>query len=241
MKFKLYLYSILALLGFVSCSLYATFSIVAYDNKTHQYGVALASCVQLAKNENPIKNLSSIIPDKGIIVTQATVNFQNNINLRNAIAKIKENYPADKIIQHLIDNDQDNKPYIRQYLVITNTSNKVDRKAYSGKLINTVYSQLEGFNYVIAGNTLDSSSVIYKMRDGFVATKGDLKAKLLGALKAVRDSHLGDRRCTKYGISSTTAFIEVGKYNRFFNSSDIKTDAISGLLYKNTKNYNINI
>lgn len=241
MKFKLYIYLALGFLGFCSCSLHATFSIVAYDSNTHEYGAALASCVHLAKNENPTKNLSSIIRNKGIIITQATVNFQNNINLRNATAKIKKNYSANSVIQYLIGNDQDHKPNVRQYLVITNALNKVNRKAYSGKLIDTVYSELEGSNYVIAGNTLDSSNVVYKMRDGFVSTQGDLRIKLLAALKSVRDSHLGDRRCTKYGISSTTAFIEVGNYNRFFNSNNTKTDAISGLLQKSTRNYKINI
>jgi len=221
---KLKSLSLAAGLLLMSANASATFSIVAYDSSTGQFGAALASCVRVGQTTDISDFLNVIVPTKGVFTTQATVNFPNT-NLENAKAKIQSgNYNGDQIIQWLKANDQDSTPNVRQYLTLSTT----EGFAYSGSKIPTTSGSLVGSDYVIAGNTLDPN-VLTTMQQGFTANTGNLKSKLLAALTSVQNANIGDNRCTKYGVSSHTAFVKVGTSSAFYNSQTNSKDAIAEL------------
>lgn len=203
----------------------ATFSMIAYDSSTGEFGAALASCVKLPSNIDASSVLNVIVPNKGIFATQATVSFPNT-NLEQAKLKLQSgNYNGDQIINWLKTNDQNSTPNVRQYLTLSKTQGF----AYSGSQIPQSFGSLIGTNYVIAGNTLDPN-VLTTMKQGFTNNTGSLKSKLLAALTSVEKANIGDTRCTKHGVSSHTAFVKVGTSSTFYNSQENNKDAIEELV-----------
>ena len=65
-----------------------TFSIVAVDKETGEIGAAGATCIK-GIEQGIIKVISSIVPGKGGIISQAYVCIPNK-NLQNATKKMKE-------------------------------------------------------------------------------------------------------------------------------------------------------
>ena len=221
--------SILLALSMVSLQSQATFSIIAYDPSTGQLGSALASCVSLPDYMDPTFFLTEIVAGKGVVITQAEVPFPNS-NLLAAAGLITEGKNPGEIIEHLILNDQDHTPHMRQNLVLTISSPGYSvGEAYSGSAISEQVGSSAGVNYVIAGNELEDG-VVARMESAFTQADGDLKSKLLATLVSVKNSGLGDKRCTQHGVTSHSAFIKVGNESVYYNSQSDTVDAIDGLI-----------
>ena len=222
MKLKYLLFAVSLLLMSVRAN--ATFSIIAYDSSTNQFGAALASCARASSEFDVSSFVSVIVPEKGIFMTKAMVEFPNR-NLEQAKQKIQSgNYSGDQIISWLKAYDQSSTPNTRQYLTLSPTQGF----AYSGSKVLEPFGSIIGTNYVIAGNTIDSD-VLSTMEQGFTNHTGDLKSKLLAALTSVERANIGDTRCTKFGISSMLAFVKVGSSTTFYNSQTNMEDAIKEL------------
>ncbi|NYZ65769.1 DUF1028 domain-containing protein [Endozoicomonas sp. SM1973] len=220
----------------------ATFSIIAYDPDSQQIGVALASCVMMPKDipfrVNDI--LNGIIPGKGVINTQATIDIPN-INLKYGKELINKNTQASKIVQYLVHNDAD-PAYIleRQYIALTVSNGQVDIATYTGNQTNEFTNVIKGDYYAIAGNLLTDSSVLLAMEFGFKNSPGGLADKLMNALISVRNLKIGDKRCQNKSVSSLSAFLRVAKASDSqdhllidlnYHSADEQDDAITMLAY----------
>ncbi|WP_028865295.1 hypothetical protein [Psychromonas aquimarina] len=114
----------LFLLMVLSYSYYAnaTFSIIAYDEE--EYGVAFASCAMLSDNFDSVEYLSRVVPNNGGVVTREK-SFPLTILFYSAEGMIEADVCGGQIIGYLIENDPENKPEERQYLLLNSASNKL--------------------------------------------------------------------------------------------------------------------
>lgn len=211
----------------------ATFSIVAYDPKTDEFGAALASCILMGEREKDLvlsDGLNVIISNKGTFTTQAYANPFKNDNLAAAKSLIEQDIKPGDMIELMLKKDSTGTPEIRQHLGMSKSADgSVKGYAFSGADIEAFSGHIVSDTYVIAGNTLDQG-VMKAMQEGFTTTKGHLKEKLLAALFAVSKANIGDNRCTKYHVSSHTAFVKVGSYQVNYNSKTTGKDAVEGLI-----------
>lgn len=208
----------------------ATFTIAAYDPGDGKFGAAFATCFPLRNeyaNFNLAEKVVAIIEGKGIVVTQGEVEPLNNINLDHAKLMIERGNTARQILNWLRNNDQARIPSQRQYLIVLPN---VRGRASTGFSLERVRGSISGLNVVTAGNDLDSG-VLEALYTGFQNDKGNLKSKLMAALVNVKNSGIGDKRCTgPHGVSSHTASVTVGSYSKFYNSPSDTKDAIEGLV-----------
>ncbi|BBH53140.1 DUF1028 domain-containing protein [Fluviispira sanaruensis] len=219
----------------------ATFSIIAIDKETKEFGSAFASCIELNKKESNSdsinKNLNSFIdnqlvvyvPGKGIMNLQGAV---ENVHLLNKKAKELINNDAKnaaEVINELIQYEKENQIATenlwdsRQFLALTfdPMENIAFKEVYTGKNTSNISKGMtketpDGrFIYVMAGNILTGEDVINALSTGFEERTGNLSDKLIGALQNVRDlNNIGDSRCiNKNGTTSNFAFIRTYKGN----------------------------
>lgn len=197
-------------LFFISLVAFAqdTFSIIAIDTLTGEIGSAGASCISSEHPDSGAIVISTIIPGKGAINTQA---WYHPGNQENATKKLMEGLNADEIISWLKNNDIVNRTQLRQYGVITVDSKKnISVAAFTGVSCNAYKNHITGRNYNIQGNILAGQFVLDSMEHAFNRTKGALADKLMAALLAAKIPG-ADTRCLKEGISSKSAFIRVAK------------------------------
>ena len=127
-----------------------TFSIVAVDKETGEIGAAGATCIK-GIEQGIIKVISSIVPGKGGIISQAYVCIPNK-NLQNATTKMKEGMSPSEIIDWLIENDdcQYGTELSRQYGIVDFDDNGNVRTAgFTGSEANDYKEDRQGVNYSI--------------------------------------------------------------------------------------------
>ena len=186
-----------------------TFSIIAVDPNTGEVGAAGATCL-FNQNDGIIDIISSIIPGKGGILSQAYVCVPN-INLQNGIDQMNNGLSPDEIIDWLIENDQCNALsfYYRQYGIVDFDENGNVRTAgYTGTFADNYKEDRQGDTYSIQGNILLDQSVIDNMENNFNNTEGSLAEKLMSAMQGANFAG-ADSRCLDEGTSSATAFLVV--------------------------------
>ncbi len=186
-----------------------TFSIIAVDPNTGEVGAAGATCL-FNQNDGIINIISSIIPGKGGILSQAYVCVPN-INLQNGIDQMNNGLSPDEIIDWLVENDQCNalSYYYRQYGIVDFDENGDVRTAgYTGTFADNYKEDRQGANYSIQGNILLDQSVIDNMENNFNNTEGSLAEKLMSAMQGANFAG-ADSRCLDEGTSSATAFLIV--------------------------------
>ena len=182
----------------------ATFSIVAVDPITGDLGSAGATCIGA---EDGAIVISDIVLGKGVIHTQS---FWVPTNQINANTRMQLGDSPQEIIDWLVNNDVNNNPSQRQYVVVDLNSGSPRSAAYTGTNNFDVKHQIIGANYAIAGNILISEDVVNDMETAFLNTQGNLSDKLMAALQAAK--RIGaDSRCTSSNISSASAFIRVAR------------------------------
>ena len=172
-----------------------TFSIVASNPSTKELCVATSTGLVAVGNLVP-----SILPNVGAICVQAMVNHSYRKTILDLMKKGSSNESA---INNVLKNDK--KKEHRQIIVV---NAKGQTYAFSGlRTINICDSCIED-NFAIAGNMLDSSSVISSMKKAFLNNSNVFFPKRLLLTLIAGENAGGDKR------GCMSAAIEYFKPNR---------------------------
>lgn len=157
-----------------------TFSIVAYDPKNNEWGVAVQS---------KFVAVGSIVPyakaKVGAIATQA---YANTSYGPNGLALLEKGLTAEETIQRLIKDDE--KKEERQVGIVDSFGNAA---SFTGSECFEWAGHIVGKNFSCQGNILASEEVVKAMAKAFETTRGDLIEKFFAVLDAGQEAG-GDRR-----------------------------------------------
>ncbi|MEO8028057.1 MAG: DUF1028 domain-containing protein [Bryobacteraceae bacterium] len=160
----------------------ATFSIVAFDPATQEWGVTVAS---------RYFSVGSVVPwaeaGVGAIATQANVNVGYG---PQGLALLREGLTAKQVLDKLMAEDAFDGKDGRQVAIIDGKGNIA---AFTGPAANKWAGDTQGKTWSAQGNILVGPQVVEEMGKAFEATNGDLAEKLFAALKA-GDAAGGDSR-----------------------------------------------
>jgi uncharacterized Ntn-hydrolase superfamily protein len=157
-----------------------TFSIVAFDPETNEWGIAVASKYLAVGSA-----VSWAKAGVGAVATQASV----NVLLGNAALELMgKGKNAKETLDELIKADSGRE--IRQIGVIDKNGMTVN---YTGAKCNPWAGAKAGKNYTCQGNLLTGPEVLDSMAKGFEETKGSLGVRLLSSLAAGEKAG-GDKR-----------------------------------------------
>jgi len=158
-----------------------TFSIVAFDPKTGDLGVAVQSkfpCV------------GSIVPwaksNVGAVATQANINTTFG---PRGLKLLEEGFSSSEVLSKLLEDDDLREQ--RQVGIIDAKGNAV---AFTGKDCFYWAGHVVGENFSCQGNILVSEETVKSMAEAFQETNGDLADKLLAVLSAADEEGRGDVR-----------------------------------------------
>ena len=174
-----------------------TVSIVAYDPKNKEWGVAVQS---------KFVAVGSLVPharaNVGAIATQA---YANTSYGPKGLALLEQGYSAKEVIEILIEDD--NLKEERQVGIVDSRGNV---HSYTGEKCFEWAGHVIGKNHACQGNILVSEEVVKAMSKAFINTSGDLVEKFFAALEAGQEKG-GDRR----GMESAAILIvkEKGAYD----------------------------
>jgi uncharacterized Ntn-hydrolase superfamily protein len=158
----------------------ATFSIVAYDPETGEWGVGVASRV-LA--------VGYIVPwaraGVGAVATQAMVDVSLG---PDGLALLENGYSAEDALAELLANDEGREE--RQLGIVDGSGNAA---AFTGAKTLAWSGHIIGDHYTIQGNILAGEEVPAEMERAYTETDGPLARRLVAALKA-GDAAGGDSR-----------------------------------------------
>jgi uncharacterized Ntn-hydrolase superfamily protein len=158
----------------------STFSIVAFDPKTKDLGVAV---------ESKFIAVGSVVPfAQAAVGAVATQSYANTSYGPKALAMLKRGVPPKDVLQKLIRADKGAAQ--RQVGVIDARGRAA---SYTGKECVAWAGHLVGRNFAAQGNLLAGEDVVKSMGRAFESTEGDLPVKLLAALSAGQRAG-GDRR-----------------------------------------------
>lgn len=199
----------------------ATFSIVAYDPNTNEYGVGFASCVELPNDFNSSDYLSTWGDDElgqGLLVTQGEVMFPTNELLGWGREMIRAGVDGDQVIDYLINNDPEDISEQRQYLLINDANDNGNKlNLFSGDKLSSTEGKVDiNYHVIVGGNEVikDTTDILY---DAYVQASGSLQDRILKSLSSVEKNYFGDARCPS-GISSKMAFIRINNYSVQYHS-----------------------
>jgi len=157
-----------------------TFSIVAFDPKNNEWGVAVQS---------KFVAVGSIVPyakaKVGAIATQA---YANTSYGPNGLALLEKGLTAEETIQRLIKDDE--KKEERQVGIVDSFGNAA---SFTGSECFEWAGYIVGKNFSCQGNILASEEVVKAMAKAFETTRGDLIEKFFAVLDAGQEAG-GDRR-----------------------------------------------
>ena len=157
-----------------------TFSIVAFDPETNEWGIAVASKYLAVGSA-----VSWAKAGVGAVATQASV----NVLLGNAALELMgKGKNAKETLDELIKADSGRE--IRQIGVIDKNGMTAN---YTGAKCNPWAGAKAGKNYTCQGNLLTGPEVLDSMAKGFEETKGSLGVRLLFSLAAGEKAG-GDKR-----------------------------------------------
>ena len=158
----------------------STFSIVAYDRKTGDLGVAVQS---------KFIAVGAIVPwakaKVGAVATQASVNVTYG---PRGLKLLEEGVSPQSAIEKLLSNDEDGDS---RQLAIVDATGRV--AVHTGSKCMEWAGHAMGDGYSCQGNILAGRDVVYSMANAYEQTSGDLIDKLLAALVAGQKAG-GDRR-----------------------------------------------
>jgi uncharacterized Ntn-hydrolase superfamily protein len=157
-----------------------TFSIVAYDPKNKEWGVAVQS---------KFVAVGAIVPfakaNAGAIATQAYANTSYGPTGLEYLAK---DITAQEVIELLTEQDPESEH--RQIGVVDKRGNAA---SFTGQKCYDWAGHIVGRNYCCQGNILASAEVVKVMAQTFENTTGDLVEKFLAVLEAAQEKG-GDKR-----------------------------------------------
>ncbi|MFA0737514.1 MAG: hypothetical protein LKKZDAJK_000602 [Candidatus Fervidibacter sp.] len=148
-----------------------TFSIVAFDPKTGDLGVAVASRV-LA--------VGAVVPyAQGGVGAVATQAFANTTYGPKGLALLRKGLTPAQVLKRLLAEDKDREQ--RQVGIV---DAKGRAAAFTGKKCLPWAGHLVGKGYTVQGNILAGEQVVKAMAQAFESTKGELAERLMAALEA---------------------------------------------------------
>ena len=148
-----------------------TFSIVAYDPETGDYGVGVQSKYFSVGDVVPFASA-----DIGALATQA---MGNSLHGPAGLKLLNEGVPAEKALNRLME--ADSKADFRQLGVVDAEGRPA---TYTGKQCLPWAGGLTGKHYAVQGNLLAGPQVVEAMAAIFEAAPGDLATRLVYALAA---------------------------------------------------------
>jgi len=158
----------------------ATFSIIARDPETGDFGVAVQS---------KFFNAAAIVPwakaGVGAIATQAFANYSYG---PEGLRLLEQGLTASEVVQRLTESDPDRER--RQLAVIDSKGNVAH---FTGSRCIPWAGAISGPNYSAQGNILVGEEVVRAMAKAFETTPGDLADRLVAALIAGQEAG-GDAR-----------------------------------------------
>ena len=185
-----------------------TFSIVAIDSVTGQFGSAGASCVGSSGSyPHGAAILSDVIPGIGVIHTQAAWNHVNQDNAHNWMML---GLSPQQIIDSLVANDAQNNSTTRQYGIVDFNGGHPRSAAFTGANCQDYKNDTAYLNYSIQGNILMGQRILDSMQTRFLNTAGTLADRLMAALQGAKIIG-ADTRCFVRNTSSQSAFLRIGR------------------------------
>src|SRR5467141_2773748 len=158
----------------------STFSIVAFDPKTKDLGVAV---------ESKFISVGSVVPfaraGVGAIATQS---FANTSYGPKALAMLKRGLESKGVLKRLVESD---RAAAQRQAGIVDARGRA--ASYTGKECFPWAGHLAGKNFACQGNILAGEAVVKSIARAFEVTQGDLPVRLLAALSAGQRAG-GDKR-----------------------------------------------
>ena len=161
---------------------FATFSIVAFDPRTGDLGVAVASRVFGVGNHVPWAEAGV-----GAVATQAAMNGGYG---PRGLELLRQGLSAQQVLERLLAEDKFDRLEGRQVAIIDAKGNIA---VHTGPAANEWKGHIKGATYSVQGNILAGPHVAQAMARAFENTSGELAERLYAALKAGDDAG-GDRR-----------------------------------------------
>jgi uncharacterized Ntn-hydrolase superfamily protein len=149
-----------------------TYSIVAYDSATGQYGAAVQS------HWFKVADVIWVEPKVGAVATQSLVDFAYG---PLGIEMMKKGKTANQALDGLLASDPNNQ--VRQVAMIDNKGNVV---AHTGSKCIAEAGHHVGHNYSCQANLMEKSTVPGAMAKAFENATGDLAERLMQALEAAQ-------------------------------------------------------
>lgn len=158
----------------------ATFSIVGYDPKNGEWGVAVQS---------KFLGVGALVPwakaGAGAIATQSWCNTSYG---PKGLELLEKGLSAEEVMQELLKDDEG-----RDYRQVGIVDSKGGSATFSGKLCFDWAGGIKGQNFACQGNILVSRETVQALADTFNNTEGDLADRLVAALDAAQAAG-GDSR-----------------------------------------------
>ncbi|MCK9909669.1 DUF1028 domain-containing protein, partial [Microbacteriaceae bacterium K1510] len=148
-----------------------TFSIVGYDPKTGEHGIAVASKFLAAA-----ALVSWAKGGVGAIATQSWVNVQYGTN---GLTLLEQGKTAEEALRQLTESDEGRS--VRQAGIVDARGNSA---TYTGDDCHPWAGGITGPHFACQGNILESEETVKAMAHAFQNTAGDLSHRLLQALLA---------------------------------------------------------
>lgn len=185
----------------------ATFSIVARDDATGDFGVAVQS---------KFFNVGAVCPfaraEVGAIATQASANYSYG---PEGLKLLEQGLTAQQVVEKLTAADEMRD---RRQLAVVDARGNV--AAWTGPKCNAWAGHRTGKNYSVQGNILAGEEVVKGMERAFVESKGTLAERLVAALEGGQSAG-GDSR------GKQSAALLVVRKNALFGSDrfiDLRVD-----------------
>jgi uncharacterized Ntn-hydrolase superfamily protein len=182
-----------------------TFSIVACDNDTREWGVAVASKFLSVGAAVPYAE-----PEVGAVATQAFANLSFG---PRGLEMLRSGASATEVVDSLISSDD--KGETRQLGVVDAQGRAA---AFTGEECFDWAGDLSGPSFTCQGNILTGSDVVERMKSAYEGSSGELARRLLAALKAGDDGG-GDKRGRQ-----AAAVLVVRKNGGYGGESDVTAD-----------------
>ena len=178
---------------------FATWSVIAVDQKTREVVIASATCVpQAAFAGFPAKGLMDVqaivVPGKGVAAAQAGVD-RTRKNQQLIFDEIVKGTDPGRILDML---KEDPSIETRQYAIVDLQGRMT---GFSGQknLASSLSRQQQvpgtGIYFSVQGNILAGDEVVTSAMSAFGDTKGTLADRVMAAMEAA-DAKGGDKRCT---------------------------------------------
>lgn len=179
---------------------HATWSIIAVNPKTGEFGIAGASCTY------SVWGIAGVAPGKGVIVAQAKSNMKAK---KLGVKMLLEGASPKEVIIAITDPKFDPTFSLQQYGVAA-FGFENDSRSYTGADVSDVKAEAYGYGVSVQGNILPNTKVVSEALKAFESSlkngKKSFADSLIVALEAGAAAG-GDRRCGKQKARS--AFIIV--------------------------------